>query len=363
MTNTAVRILLLSKAPLDVLNLSHGTDFKKNILPIIFYSNIETVINIIVPTQYMAPGAFNTTINYDQSGWTYDFRQEIADAKNNNIATIKTEICNVAAANIDPNFSHGSMKSFCDAVHPSIPHQYSVHDESISAGQKARELRRFLADHIGRPQYEKIIRLNKDDLAEFLVALRVVDAGLDSPVDAVPSTLPFGAERHIPDQPPERSKPTHHPDVDPESLVPLTDNWQSDIEEGLPTTDWYVYELDVTPLVDDEPEDIKLLRRHTKALEQFGKSGGNLNGVYRAAYVLNHDGAVYYVGETNDVIDRLDRHRRGATHSGSKFPHLFQPTGGVINITGGDSPQDPKKLEKYRTTALTEFGTCWAYSN
>lgn len=312
----------------------------------------------------MAPGVFNTVIKYNQPVWEYDFRQEIADTKQaNTIPSIKTEISNIADSNVDPGFSHGSMKAFCNAIHSTIPHQYAVHDEAASAGQKARELRRFLADHVGRPQYEKIIHLTKDDLAECLVALRVAAAGLNTPVEAVPTTLPSGAERHIPDQPHARSQPTHHPDVDPESFIPLTRNWQSGIKARFPTADWYVYELDVTPPVDDEPEDIELLRRHTEAVEQFGKSGGKLNGIYRAAHVLNHDCAVYYVGETNDIIDRLDRHRRGAAYSGSKFPHLFSPTGGVINITGGAPSQDPENLEQGRTTALTESGTCWAYSN
>ena len=317
-----------------------------------------------IQLQGMAPGAFSTDIKYDQPSWSYDFREEIADTKGaNTIASLKTEISNFATTNLDPDFSHSSMKAFCNAVHPTIPHQYAVHDETASAGQKARQLREFLSDHVGRPKYEKIIRLTKDDIAEFLVGLRVVAADLETPVDAVPTTLPSGAEHHIPDHPPARGQLTHHSDVDSESFIPLTGNWQSDIKTQLQTADWYVYELDVTPPVDDESEDIKLLRRHTEGRVQWGESNVKLDGIYRAADVLNHDGAVYYVGQTNDVIDRLERHRRGATYSGSKFPHLFSPTGGVVNITAGDPPQDPEELEQERTNALTEPGTCWAYSN
>jgi len=128
-------------------------------------------------------------------------------------------------------------------------------------------------------------------------------------------------------------------------------------------TEEFVYAFDATPAIEEEPEDITLLRRHVEAKIRNGDAGENLSGIYRAGYHLNNDDSVYYVGKANDAIDRLERHLQGATHSGSNFPHLFRPTEGVIEITGVGPNEDADKAEEERAAAFTETGYSWAYFN
>lgn len=205
--------------------------------------------------------------------------------------------------------------------------------------------------------------MTKSNLVEVVVALRAAEAGLDRPVAAVPHSLPVGAEPFIPDVAPERNQPSHHPDVDPDSFVDLKGDWKRQIQSSIPDEPWYVYEFVVTPPVGEEHEDITLLRRHTVARKKFGTTAGDLDGIYRAAHHLNNDDSVYYVGIANDVLDRLDQHLRGATHSGSKFTHLFPPTDGVINIRGAGSKEVAEALEEKRAQALTKQNCSWAYFN
>ncbi|WP_083864303.1 GIY-YIG nuclease family protein [Haloferax prahovense] len=88
-----------------------------------------------------------------------------------------------------------------------------------------------------------------------------------------------------------------------------------------------------------------------------------VEGIYRAAYHLNNNDSVYYVGISNEVSRRFEQHVKGAAWSGSKFPHLFHPTNGVIDITGADSKKAAKTLEEQRALELSKTDFSWAYFN
>ncbi|WP_152420027.1 hypothetical protein [Haloferax prahovense] len=228
-----------------------------------------------------------TNVTADDPVWEYDFRREIAEVSGKyKIATLKRELNKLMDKDPDSKISTKSMKSFCPAVSPAIPEAYEIHDTNRPAGKKAGELRRFLSEQIGRPQYEKIIRVTKRDLVELVVALRAAKDNIDRPVTAVPTILPEGAEQFIPDTAPAREQATHHPEVDPDKVIKLDKSWETHLESSISDDPWHVYEIDVTPRIKSEPEDIELLRRHAKAMERYGiainqveGSGESLDGV------------------------------------------------------------------------------------
>lgn len=316
-----------------------------------------------------SPLVFNTDIAADHSNWEYDFRPEIdylKARKHNYIPDIKEKLNRLAGRNPDATINQ-TVDGVSSAIGGLIPEEYRVTDKQSSTGTKATGLRNFLTDQIGRPQYEKYIQNNKRDLVELLVALRAYDADIPRPVDAVPTSLPIGIEQFIPDIAPERSPPTHHPDVDPDAITKLTGRWQEQVQamtsETAESDIEYIYAFDATPEFEDEAEDFALLRRHVAAMTRKGIVGESLEGIYRAGYHLNNDDSVYYVGKADEPAKRLDQHLQGATRSASTFPHLFSPTNGLIEITPVGPNEDVNAKEEERAQALTKTGYSWAYYN
>lgn len=321
----------------------------------------------------VSPSNFEKDATADTPGWRYDFRQLItAEQEGNYQQDLIDELNRLVGSEYDANDPTTSVRALYETISPAIPQEYVIHDEHASSGHKARELRRFLSDQIGCPPYDKIINVTNPVLAEFIVAFRAMDADITRPVDAVPTTLPIGAEVFIPDSAPERGRPSHYPGVDRDSIIELNDGWKDRLRSWVDDHSWYVYVLDVTPPVDEERDDITLLRRHTRAMIRHGLDGEDLEGIYRGAYHLNNSDSVYYVGESNDAIGRIKDHLQGAAFSGSEFPHIFRPPQGVIELTGLEvnstvdgysSKNAAETLEEQRANELSKPGRSWAYFN
>ena len=83
-----------------------------------------------------------------------------------------------------------------------------------------------------------------------------------------------------------------------------------------------VYVLDCTP-----PEDGRDFRVN-EFIEHVQRKVDNnqpLDKLERAAYAASRGQQVFYVGYTNDVVDRVGRHLTGAAGGGAKFTNRFTP--------------------------------------
>jgi len=218
----------------------------------------------------------------------------------------------------------------------------------------ATALRVLLTEQIGRPVYERISNVSKAEWADAIVAIDdgYVESGDES---HVPISLPEGTEEHLTDPPNREESPAQS-----KSDISDFSDFESWVAENQPPDRSHAaYVVDCTPSIDDESPAIHELRKHTYALTQAGveltkKTLGYDETKYRAARAANRCDRIYYIGETNDLVDRMSQHRAGADVGGSGFTNLVTPNY-IIDICWCESKSDAKDLEQ---ELVTEWNHC-----
>lgn len=189
--------------------------------------------------------------------------------------------------------------------------------------QLATSLRMLLTERVGRPASDGITSLNKQFLAEVVVAIRTAGEPVPDSTHADASVDPEESIRH--DPPPERTPPadSHFEDgvaLDSQSEATL-EKWVADrVDES--AASHFVYVLDCTPPVEGENWRRRLLRRDAARKRQ---QESRLSDVDRAALAVTAGSRVYYVGRTGDVVGRISRHLGGADAGGAEFLNAFPP--------------------------------------
>lgn len=220
----------------------------------------------------------------------------------------------------------------------------------------ATALRMLLTEQIGLPVYAVLDGYKKRVLAEIILGIRAADNGVERMADAhVPVTLPPDIPVPV-EEPPSRARQISNREAKLTSLS----NVSGMLSDSPEISDEYaVYVLECTPPVDEERDALYQLRRDAWAKAEHGY---RFNPKERAAQALNHGEQVLYIGQTNDVVDRMERHRAGASAGSARFTNLFFPNG-VIEVTWHSSEAEAKAYEQQRATELTVSGESFAYYN
>lgn len=220
----------------------------------------------------------------------------------------------------------------------------------------ATALRMLLTDQIGLPVYAVLDGYKKQVLAEIIIGIRAADNGIKRAANAhVPVTLPPDIPLPVED-PPSRTRQSDSREANLTSLSNVSDMLPPSQE---PPDKYAVYVLDCTPPVKEERDALYQLRRDAWAKAEYGY---RLNPKERSAQALNRGERVLYIGQTNDVVDRMERHRDGASAGSARFTNLFYPKG-VIEVSWHSSEDEAKAYEQQRTTELTVSGESFAYFN
>lgn len=213
----------------------------------------------------------------------------------------------------------------------------------------ATALRMLLAERGVRERDTPLTSLDKPALVQLIIAIRMRDDGA--------ITEKQSSTEH---EPPEREAPADQRFDETLTLGDGTteDQIQQWVDERRDSTDspYAVYVLDATPPRDGEGRSLEALRArvHEKP------DGEALTKLERAAEALSRGERVYYVGYTNDVIDRISRHLGGASHGSAQFTHTFRPKA-VAEITWYDDEQTARRRERERAQELTIPGEAFGY--
>lgn len=230
--------------------------------------------------------------------------------------------------------------------------------ETSRVATRAIALKRLLHEQVGRPLYEPVERLVKQDFAECIAAVDAFHDGRDKGMGVhTPTTLPLEVDEFV-DAPPDRSQTPESPFHITADLNSTSGNQQIDTADA----PYFVYVLDCTPPVDDEPAKIWDRRRAVQTKIEAGVSQSELNLKERATHALNQNNRVYYVGSTNDVANRVREHLSGTDKSGVNFTNTFPPQA-LVKVQGCDSRAHAESLEGALAGKLTSREKLFAYSD
>lgn len=233
---------------------------------------------------------------------------------------------------------------------------YSDAWETKRGKSLATALRMLLTEQIGLPEYSVLDGYKIPVLAQIIVGIHAADNDVVRSADAhAPATLP-----------PEIPLPLENPPTRSQSETTQFDDRTSldDVAELVPHSvcgdeKYAVYVLDCTPPITDERQVLRKLRRDAWAKAD---AGYNLEPKEAAAQALNKGETVFYIGQTNDIFDRIERHRIGASAGSARFTNLFYPQG-IVELSWHDTEDQAKSFEKQRAAELTVPGESYAYYN
>jgi len=218
--------------------------------------------------------------------------------------------------------------------------------------QLATALRMLLTERVGHPEHDGITSLNKNVLAEIIVAIRD-DGG---------TTLAQKNESSHSIDTPDRNPPV---ESDFQESFPAENFDSYDlytwIVERRSTDDGEhaVYVLDCTPpLGKNEDFRVKSLRREA---HQKSDSGQTLSKLEQAAEALNRGERLFYVGYASDVPNRIRQHVSGADSGGAKFTNMFSPQA-LVEVTWYQTESTARTQEPQRAEELTISGTSFGYA-
>lgn len=206
----------------------------------------------------------------------------------------------------------------------------------------ATALRMLLADYGVRRPGTPLMRLDQDTLAQLIVAIRLRDEGRSPSKDERGAIVP-----------PERPQP---PESEFSARLSLADADQKQMRDwvenrtSLSNANYAVYVLDCTPLIGEERESVRSLR--ARASEKL-TNGVRLNKIEEAAAALNNGKRIYYVGFTNDVVDRVGRHLGGAAKGSGTFTHTFPPQY-LVEVRWFEYERDARSAERQRASDLSD---------
>ncbi|RDZ54588.1 hypothetical protein C5C07_03430 [Haloferax sp. Atlit-4N] len=235
-------------------------------------------------------------------------------------------------------------------------------DEMSRVAKNATALKRLLHEQVGRPLYEPVERLRKRDFAECVVAVDAFHEGREYGIGLhTPTTLPLAVSEFV-GEPPERSQT-------PDSAFKVTADLESstsvqefDSKFSSMDSPYYVYVLDCTPAIDNEPAKIWDRRRAVQTKVESGVSTATLEPKEQAVHELNQGNRVYYVGSTNNVVKRVREHLTGADKSGVNFTNTLPPRT-VVKIKECDSRDSAKSLEGELARQISRKENLFAYSD
>ncbi|WP_147302049.1 hypothetical protein [Haloferax sp. Atlit-4N] len=213
----------------------------------------------------------------------------------------------------------------------------------------ATNLRMLLSAAGVREQDHPLTSLDKAALRQIITAIRLANE----------DSLSLTEERPAP-TPPARSPSNESSFRDILALDGVTDGEiESWVAAHKPDSagGFAVYVLDCTPPMDGEKASIRSLRARVSEKQEAGDS---LSKMERAAACVTDGERVYYVGYTNDVADRVMRHRAGAAQSGVKFTNTFSPQV-LVDVEWFDSEVTARHNERTTASDLTEIGSRFAY--
>lgn len=209
---------------------------------------------------------------------------------------------------------------------------------------------RMLLDAIGvRNQQSPLTQLDKPALAQIIVAIRLADEGR-APTES--ASTPIDS--------PTRTAPSQQRFNDILMLDEATEeDVQAWVEERRPGSQWThcVYVIDCTPPIDAESTSLKQLRAQA---EETQEEGNSLDQLEQAAASLTDGERVYYIGYTNDVVDRVARHRGGASYGGGTFTNTFHPQA-LVDVSWFETEQEAREMEGQIADELTEDGRWFGY--
>ena len=300
-----------------------------------------------------------------------DFRASIDELEGSHT---KGELVDLLAEKVGRKVTsvNPTTEAMFDRIAPNeLPIEYArrssyFSEEMQPVAKNALALKHLLHEQVGRPLYNRVVRLKKWGFAECSVAIDAHDEGVErAPGAHVPTTLPLDAEGFV-EEPPERRQPTESPF---QTIVTLDDGYEGRLTEWLAAapdianSSYFVYALDCTPAVGVEENPMLYdLRRAVATKAAHGVGTWSLGDGEGAAAALNRDHRVFYVGSTADIEKRVDEHVAGTAKSGVDFTSMVPPRHLVV-VRGCDSRGEALRLEGDLAREIDHREGLFAYSD
>lgn len=237
------------------------------------------------------------------------------------------------------------------------------YSEDISrVATNATALKILLHEQVGRPLYEPVETLVKQDFAECIAAVDAFHEGIDQGMGIhIPTTLPMSADGFVDDLLDRSRTPDSTLDIlaDLESASGIQ---EIDVEFDTTNASYFVYVLDCTPPVNDESAKIWDRRRAVQTKIKSETSLSELEPKEQATHALNQSKRIYYVGSTNDVAKRVQEHTSGTDKSGVNFTNTLPPRA-LVKVQRCDSRSHAKSLEGALAREMTREEGMFAYSD
>lgn len=219
--------------------------------------------------------------------------------------------------------------------------------------QLATVLRMVLTERVDRPKHQGITSLNKQVLAELIVAIEQSN-------EPATETRTETSQDSI--SPPTRDSLPDHRFEDRLSADAFHDYalYEWIMDHRSPTDGEHgVYVLDCTPPI-DEAEDFQVKSLRTE-VHKKSEAGHSLSKFERAAEAVNNSERLYYVGYAGDIPKRVREHVGGADSGGAKFTNMFVPQA-LVDVTWFDTERAARQYESRRARELTVPGESFAYA-
>lgn len=296
-----------------------------------------------------------------------DFRPQIDQLKSN---YTKPELIDALADRLGERTT--SVNPLTEAMFAELrperkPREYARRSDNYSGemsrvATNATALKLLLHEQVGRPLYEPVERLTKQDFAECIAAVDAYNDGLESGMGVhTPTALPLDVDAFI-EAPPDRSSTPESPFESILDLQPDDDNQDIGTFDEFADSPSYVYVFDCTPPVDDEPWKSWDRRRAVQTKIEAGRSPTEFTPKDRAAHALNQGGRIYYVGSTGDIVSRIQEHLSGADKSAVSFTNTFPPQM-LVKIEGLGSRSEAEQIEGTVASELSSSSDHYAYSD
>lgn len=247
---------------------------------------------------------------------------------------------------VPENLLNQFLRATFDRIQPGDPidmvRSHENFDASWTTKKKlATALRMLLTDYGVRRPGKPLTRLDRATLAQLIVAIQLQDEGFSPSEDEREAIVP-----------PERPR---SPESEFSNRLNLVGTDEKQIRDwvgkrtSLDNVNYAVYVLDCTPSVGEESESIRSLRAH---VDRKLSEEANLDKMENAAAALNDGKRIYYVGFTNDVVDRVGRHLGGAAKGSGDFTNTFSPRY-LVEIRWFEHERNARSAERQRASDLS----------